>query len=83
MDYTIEFKPKSIKDLKSIEKSDVKKIIEKIEEMKTGIDSLDIKKLTDFTPEYRLRVGKYRILFEIAENIITIYTIKHRKDVYK
>lgn len=25
----------------------------------------DVKKLTDFTPEYRLRVGDYRILFDI------------------
>jgi len=43
----------------------------------------DVKKLTNFTPEYRLRVGNYRILFEIENNKIIIYRIIHRKDAYK
>ena len=42
----------------------------------------DIKKLTNHSPEYRLRVGNFRILFEIENNEIIIYRIKHRKDVY-
>ncbi|HQO03369.1 MAG TPA: type II toxin-antitoxin system RelE/ParE family toxin [Spirochaetota bacterium] len=83
MKYEIEFKPRALKDLKSIDKKDVKLIIGKIEEMKSGIDKANIKKLTNFTPEYRLRVGNYRILFEITDNIITIYTISHRKDAYR
>ena len=43
----------------------------------------DIKKLTNFTPEYRLRVGKYRILFILDGDVIRIHQIKHRKDAYK
>jgi mRNA interferase RelE/StbE len=43
----------------------------------------DIKKLTNFSPEFRLRVGNYRILFEIENNKIIIYTIRHRKESYK
>ncbi|MGE0087776.1 MAG: type II toxin-antitoxin system RelE/ParE family toxin [Desulfococcaceae bacterium] len=38
--------------------------------------------MTDFSPEYRLRVGKYRILFECEEDMIVIYRILHRKDAY-
>jgi mRNA interferase RelE/StbE len=44
----------------------------------------DIKKLTNFSPEYRLRVGNYRVLFDISPSkIINIYRIIHRKDPYK
>lgn len=43
----------------------------------------DVKKLTKHTPEHRLRVGDWRILFEIETNKIIIYKIKHRKDVYR
>jgi mRNA interferase RelE/StbE len=43
----------------------------------------DVKRLTDFTPEYRLRVGDYRILFEIEETTIIIYRIRHRRDAYR
>ncbi len=32
----------------------------------------DVKRLTNSTPEYRLRVGDYRVLFEIEKDKITI-----------
>ena len=82
MNYEIGFKPKSIKDTKKIPKPDVENIFSKIEMLKTDLTG-DVKKLTNFTPEYRLRVGNYRILFEIENNKIIIYRIIHRKDAYK
>ena len=35
--------------------------------------------------EYRIRVGNYRVLYEIHDDIITIIVIDigHRKDIYK
>lgn len=34
---------------------------------------------------YRLRVGRYRVLYEVNDKkrVVTIYRIKHRKDVYR
>ncbi|MGB3402466.1 MAG: type II toxin-antitoxin system RelE/ParE family toxin [Microcoleaceae cyanobacterium] len=43
----------------------------------------DVKRLTNFTPEYRLRVGDYRILFEIEDQVIMIYRVKHRRNAYQ
>ena len=43
----------------------------------------DVKRLTNFTPEYRLKVGDYRVLFETDKDKIIIYRIRHRKDVYR
>ncbi len=43
----------------------------------------DVKRLTNFTPEYRLRVGDYRVLFELAEQTIIIYRVKHRSKAYE
>ena len=56
-------------------------VIEKIRSLEQGLTG-DIKKLTRFTPEFRLRIGSYRVLFEIEENTIIIYRVKHRKEVY-
>ena len=81
MNYAIEFKPKSIKDLKKIPQLEVDKIFIKIEQMKLDLHG-DVKKLTNFTPEYRLRVGNYRILFEVENRTIVIYRIISRKDAY-
>ncbi len=43
----------------------------------------DVKKLTHYTPEYRLRIGDYRVLFEIEGDNVVIYCIKHRKESYR
>ncbi len=82
MKYKIEIKPRAIKDAKKIPKDMVRLIFSKIELLQEGLQG-DIKQLTNFNPEYRLRVGAYRILFEIENEEIKIYRIKHRKDVYK
>ena len=82
MQYIIEIKPKAIKDGKKIPHKYLKHIFDKIELLENNLQG-DVKHLTNFTPEYRLRVGEYRILFEIEENRITVYRIKHRKNIYK
>jgi mRNA interferase RelE/StbE len=43
----------------------------------------DVKRLTNFTPEYRLRIRDYRVLFEIEEETIVIYRIRHRREAYR
>ena len=43
----------------------------------------DVKQLTNFTPEYRLRVGDYRVLFEIEGNTIVVYGVRHRREAYR
>ncbi|HEV8666223.1 MAG TPA: type II toxin-antitoxin system RelE/ParE family toxin [Candidatus Paceibacterota bacterium] len=45
--------------------------------------ALNIKKLQPPLEGYRLRVGEYRVLFDIEEDSILIYSIKHRKDAYR
>lgn len=80
--YDVCFKPKAIKDLDSINNNGRQKILTKIELMESDLPG-DIKKLTNFTPEYRLRVGNYRVLFEIEKENVIIYRILHRKDSYK
>ena len=80
--FSVELKPKAIKDLKSIQKSDAQNIVKKIKILESGLTG-DIKRLTNFTPEYRMRVGDYRVLFEVDESTIIIYRIKHRKEVYR
>ena len=82
MIYKIEIKPKAIKDGKKIPKDILGRIFVKIELLQNDLEG-DVKHLTNFTPEYRLRVGNYRVLFEVDKNQIKVYRIMHRKEVYK
>ena len=78
----IKFKKSAIKDLSKFNQKTQNKILEKIEDLIYFPNIANIKKLTNFYPPYRLRIGDYRVLFDINENIV-IFAIKHRKDVYK
>ena len=81
MTYRVEFKPRALKDLKSIDHANARQIVERIELMKDNLTG-DVKRLTNFSPEYRLRVGSYRVLFEVEGEMVVIYRIRHRKDAY-
>jgi mRNA interferase RelE/StbE len=45
----------------------------------------DIKKLTGYADRYRLRVGDYRVIYEIADEqlIILIVVVGHRREAYR
>ena len=58
-----------------------RRILARIEALQDDLAG-DVKKLTNFTPEYRLRVGNYRALFEVEGEQVVIYRIMHRKDAY-
>jgi mRNA interferase RelE/StbE len=81
MKYTSELKPKAIKDLKSIPLKERERIVGRIERMEDDLQG-DVKKLTNHTPEYRMRSGNYRVLFEIEEDKIVVYRVLHRKEAY-
>lgn len=83
MRYDVELKPRAWKDLRRIAKSDAVQITAALEELKNDLRG-DVKRLTNFTPEYRLRIGDYRALFEIEQpNRIVVYRIRHRRDAYR
>lgn len=79
--YRIDFKPRALKDLRAVNVSNRGRILSKIEGLEDDLAG-DVKRLTNFTPEYRLRVGDYRVLFELEAERVIIYRIKHRKDAY-
>jgi mRNA interferase RelE/StbE len=82
MHYSAELKPKAVKDLKSIPLADRERIIVRIEMHEDDLRG-NVKKLSNHTPEYRMRTGNWRVLFEIESSRIIIYRILHRKESYR
>lgn len=81
MKYQVRFKSKATKDLQKLPYQEQIRILAKIEAMTDNLQG-DVKQLTNFTPSYRLRVGNYRVLFEIEEQTLMIYRVKHRQKAY-
>ena len=78
----IEIRKSAIKDLKHISQPFKTNIQNKILELKNFPNTPNIKKLTNFEPAYRFRVGDYRILFDVTDDIIVIARVLHRKESY-
>ncbi len=74
----------AIKDLSHIPQSYAEKIARQIDQLAENPRPAGVKKLHG-RRDYRLRVGPYRILYEIDDDakIITIFRIKHRREVYR
>lgn len=75
------------KDFKKLKNRELQtRIIQKIEELevKDHVNNLaNIKKMQGFSNFYRLRVGEYRIGFELEnETTLVLLRVAHRKDIY-
>ena len=82
--YKISFKKSVEKDFNVIPKNDLKKILERIETLAEDPRPPGCEKLTG-QQRYRLRQGRYRILYSIQDDELTVWVVKvgHRKDIYR
>jgi mRNA interferase RelE/StbE len=81
--YKVQFKKSVGRDLKKINKTQVRKILGKIEfELSKAPESCPA--LTGkFAGLRKFRVGDYRIIFSILDDTILILRVSHRKEAYR
>lgn len=82
--YRIFFKKSVQKDLSAIPKKDLKKILKRMQSLEDDPRPKGSEKLTG-RERYRLRQGRYRILYSIQDDELTIWIVKvgHRKNIYR
>ncbi|MCS7351060.1 type II toxin-antitoxin system RelE/ParE family toxin [Thermoflexus sp.] len=82
--YRILILRKAIKDIDDLPKEYARLIAEHIDRLRENPRPLDVKKLRK-AGGYSLRVGVYRILYDIDDDtlIVTIYRVKHRREAYR
>jgi mRNA interferase RelE/StbE len=82
--YKIEWKRSAIKELKSLPKEIVPRIVKEIGELSINPYPHGVKKLSGSAQTYRIRQGSYRVVYAVAKAtlVIQIIRIGHRKDVY-
>lgn len=82
--YSYEFKTKALKQLKKLDKSVQIKIVEKLDQISKEEVLYGNKRLTKFKIGlFRLRVGDYRLIYDIDGKMITVLLLGHRKEIYK
>ncbi len=82
--YRVLFRKSVEKDFSSIPKRDVKRILNRIKTLEENPRPPGSEKLTG-QERYRLRQGRYRIVYSIQNDEFTIWVVKigHRKDIYR
>ncbi|BBO83941.1 hypothetical protein DSCO28_63480 [Desulfosarcina ovata subsp. sediminis] len=85
MNYRIEIIRSAAKALKKIPKADQKRIAEKIDSLSENLPKQETTKMKGNNPFHKIRVGNYRIIYEIHEDVLVILVVKigHRRDIYR
>jgi len=81
----IELKSSAVRDLASLPKGDQVKVARKINALADNPYPRGSKKLAGVEDLRRIRVGRYRILYQVRQQtlVVCVVRIKHRRDVYR
>lgn len=83
--YTVRVSRQATKKIKKLDPTTAKRIAGKISDLQYGHPS-GAKKLKDKNPsEWRVRVGNYRVTYEVDDDNKEIFVkaVDHRKDIYR
>lgn len=74
--YKITFKRSVSHDLRSIPKKDIRRIVERIDALADNPRARGCIKLSGRQEHYRVRVGSYRILYEIRDEVLVVNVVR-------
>jgi mRNA interferase RelE/StbE len=82
--YQLEIKPSARKELESLDDVTLRRVDKAILKLAMNPRPHGATKLTG-TPLYRIRVGTYRVVYEVddSERRVTVNAVRHRRDVYR
>lgn len=83
--HIVAFKSSVEKDLKRLPKQIGTRILQRIEALASNPFPLGCTKLSGAERLYRIRVGQYRIVYEIDSRakIVTLHYVRHRREAYR
>jgi len=70
------------RDLRAIDRTVARRVVDVVERYaETGHG--DVQRMQGTKGQYRLRVGDYRVIFELDEATLLVKRIAHRREVYR
>lgn len=85
MAYRVEIKQSAQKEIAALPRRDQRRVVAAIEGLAEEPRPSGVRKLSGEDDRYRIRVGEYRVVYEIADKqlIVWVIRVRHRKDVYR
>lgn len=79
----IEWTESSLDDMAALDKGIARRVKQAVERF-AGTGAGNVKKLQGIDPpEYRLRVGDYRVRFELDSETIRVLRVRNRREAYR
>ena len=81
----IEWKKSTKKELRKLPPAEVSRILSAAEALVDEPFPVGVEKLAGAEHVYRIRVGDYRVIYEVVTklNLVEVQRVRHRKDVYR
>lgn len=85
MAYTVEISPAAKRQIRKLDRPVQGRIIRRLEELQSDPRPPDVEKLEGGENDYRVRVGEYRIVYEIRDKTLLVLVLKvgHRREIYR
>ncbi len=85
MPYKIEFSPRARRQFRSLPRPAQQRLQPHIDALAENPRPAGVKKLAGADSEYRIRVGSFRVVYEIHDQVLIVYLIAvgDRRDVYR
>jgi mRNA interferase RelE/StbE len=85
MPYTIEWVASAAKEFRALPDVARRRLVPKIDGLKTNPRPPGVKKLAGASDLYRIRVGFYRIVYQIDDGVLRVLVLRvgHRRDIYR
>ena len=83
--FNLQWRTSTKKDLRRIPREVVSRIVAEVTKLADEPLPHGSEKLTGSQRTYRIRIGDYRVVYELLrdEKIVEIQRVRHRKDVYR
>ncbi|MFH1017641.1 MAG: type II toxin-antitoxin system RelE/ParE family toxin [Pseudomonadota bacterium] len=83
--YVVEISRSAERQLKTINRKDQARIVQAILTLEINPLPIGVRKLSGYEDVYRIRVGTYRVIYNVEGRKLLIIVLKigHRKDVYR
>ena len=83
--YKVIVQPGAARELRSLSKIVQRRVFQVIKSLENNPLPYGVVKLSGIKNAYRVRIGDYRVVYEINKTArkVTVFRIRHRKDAYK
>ena len=85
MSYTVQLAPAAKRQLRKLDRSIQERVVRRLDKLEKDPRPPGVEKMEGDESTYRIRLGEYRIVYEIRDKVLVVLVLKvgHRREIYR